>query len=302
MTQDKINPRLSAHSWILLILLSLLWGGSFLFIKIAVAEIPPATVAALRVSLAALGLLIVMRATGIPLPRGRVVWLGLLLLGLVNNTLPFFLINWGQQHIDIGLGGILNGMTPLFTVLLVPLLGGDERLTPMRLGGVLCGLVGLAVLVGPEAFTGLGEHVWSELAVVGGALGYAFGAIIARRFTDLPPVSLAVGQLAGAALFSVPLALVLDAPWTLRPGPAALASVVTLALACSALAYMLFFRVLKDAGTTNASLVTLLVPVSATALGVLFLGERPGLEMLAGFALIAFGVLLVDGRLGFGRR
>lgn len=298
MTQTPANPRLSAHSWILLILLSLLWGASFLFIKVAVAEIPPATVAALRVSLAALALFAVMRASGIALPHGRAVWLGLLLLGGVNNSLPFFLINWGQHRIDIGLAAVLNGTTPLFTVLLVPLLGGDERLTFARLGGVLCGLAGVAVLVGPGAFAGLGDNVWGELAVVGGALGYAFGAIIARRFTDLPPVSLAMGQLTGAAIFSVPLALALDAPWVLRPGPASVGSVVTLALACSAVAYLLFFRVLKDAGTTNASLVTLLVPVSATAFGVLFYGERPGLEMLAGFALIALGVLLVDGRLG----
>jgi drug/metabolite transporter (DMT)-like permease len=296
-----VNPRMSAQSWALLLLLSLLWGGSFLFIKIAVVEIPPATIAAARVAIAAAAIFVVLRVGGGSFPAGRRLWLGLVLLGGINNTIPFFLINWGQQHIDIGLAGILNGTTPLFTVLLVPLFSNEERITPARLGGVLLGLAGVAILVGPGALRGIGAGVWGALAVVLGSLGYAFGAIIARRFTALPPLTLAFGQLAGASLFSLPLALLLDAPWTLRPGMAAIGAVLMLALACSAFAYLIFFRVLKAAGATNASPVTLLIPITATGLGALVFGERLGIEALGGFALIALGIALVDGRIKLGR-
>jgi drug/metabolite transporter (DMT)-like permease len=294
-----VNPRMNARSWLMLLALSVLWGGSFLFIKVSVAEMPPATVAAGRVLLAALTLLALLPLTGAPLPRGARLWLWLVLLGGVNNTLPFFFINWGQQHIEIGLGGILNATTPFFSVLLAPLFAADERLTPARLAGVVIGMAGVAVLVGPGALGSLGADVWGELAVVLGSLGYAFGGIIARRLTGsgLPPVSLAFGQLVGASLFSVPLALALDAPWLLRPSGEALGALALLAVVCSAFAYLLYFRVLAVAGATNASLVTLMIPLSATALGALVFGERLGVEALAGFALIALGFAVLDGRL-----
>lgn len=294
-----VNPRMDARSWGLLTLLSLLWGGSFLLIKVAVAEIPPATLAGGRVLLAALALLLLMPLLRLKLPRGAKLWAWLLLLGAVNNTLPFFFINWGQQHIDVGLGAILNGTTPFFSVLLAPLFVRDERLTPSRLLGVVIGMSGVAVLVGPGALSHLGTSVWGELSVVLGSLCYAFGGIIARRVSaaGLPPVALAFGQLFSASLFSLPLALAVDAPWTLRPSATALVALLVLAVVCSALAYLLYFRVLTAAGATNASLVTLLVPVSAAAFGAIVFGERLGLGALGGFALIALGFAVLDGRL-----
>lgn len=292
-----INHRMGLLSWSQLVLMSLIWGGSFLLIKITVQEIPPATMTAGRLMVAATAVALVAVLSGTVWPRDRRLWLGLVLLGALNSTIPLCLASWGQQYIEVGLAGILNAATPLFAVILTPLLIGEERFTVMRLTGILSGIAGVAILFGPSALSGAGTEVLGSLAVLGASLCYALAAIAGRRFSGQSLLVLTTGQLAGAALWSVPLALWLDRPWTLSPGVASIASILAQGLVCSAFAYLLYFMLLKSAGATNTTLVTLLAPVSATLLGMVVLGERPGPEMAISFGLVAIGLVLVDGRM-----
>lgn len=293
-------PRMAAQDWAALGFLSMLWGGSFFFIENAVAEIPPLTLVFLRVALAAACLQIVCRLAGLARPEGRR-WVGFfLLLGLVNNVLPFALLFWAQTRINASLASILNASTPIFAALLTPWLIGDERLTAARLGGVLVGVTGVTVMLGgglgPAMADGTGL---AELAVIGASLCYALGTILGRRFLGpVAPLTSAAWQLTAAAILVLPAALLVQAgQGPLRPSAAALGAVAGLALASTALAYLIFYRLLARAGATNLTLVTMLVPVSAIFLGVLFLGERLEPRHGAGLAMIAGGLALIDGRL-----
>jgi len=298
MTLSKPRP-MTAREWSLLLALSLVWGGSFFFAKIAVAEIPPLTLVLARVGLAAAALHLALRASGVRFPVEARTLRALLVMGALNNAVPFTLIFWGQQEIASGLASILNATTPLWIVLLAHLLVPGERLTPARIGGVAAGLAGVVVLIGPEALAGLGSALAAQLAVLGAALSYAFAGLWGRRFRALPPLATAAGQLTASTLIMAPLALLLDRPWTLAaPQLGTVAAVLALALVSTAFAYLLFFRLLSSAGATSASLVTLLIPVSAVLLGALLLGERLGPEAALGMALIALGLALIDGRLG----
>jgi drug/metabolite transporter (DMT)-like permease len=284
--------------------LSVLWGGSFFFVALAVRELPPLTVVLGRTGIAAVALLAFARASGESLPRQPGVWGSFLVMGALNGLIPYTLIVWGQTQIDSGVAAILNGTTPLFSVLLVPALTGEERLTSARLAGVLLGVAGLAVMIGVEALRGLGLGVLGQYAVIGAALSYACAAIYGRRFRFLPPRVAATGQVTATALLVLPLALVVDQPWLLSPGAVTWAALLGLALLSTALAYVLYFRILAAAGATNLLLVTLLIPVSALLLGVLVLGERPPWSAFAGMALIFTGIAAVDGRVpaALGRR
>jgi drug/metabolite transporter (DMT)-like permease len=290
---------MSASEWTLLIALSALWGGSFFFAKIAVAELPPLTLVFLRVGLAALALYAVMAASGRSLPRGGRVWLALLAMGAINNVLPFSLIFWGQVHIASGLAAILNATTPLFTVALAHFLTRDEPLTAARVTGVVLGLCGVAVIVGPGALAGLDAHVLAALACLGGALAYAGAGIFGRRLArlGLSPMAAAAGQLGASTLIMLPIVAVHDRPWTLpAPDAAVIGAVVALALASTAFAYVIYFRLLASAGAVNLLLVTLLIPVSALLLGAAFLDESLTQTAAAGMALIALGLAAIDGR------
>lgn len=294
------SPRMDGREWALLLLLSLLWGSSFLFAKIAVAEVPPLTLVLLRVGLAAAALWLVLLATGQRIPADARVWLALLAMGALNNLIPFSLIFWGQTHIASGLASILNATTPLWTVLLAHKLTRDEQLTPGRLLGVLIGLLGVAVMIGPAALAGLGLDVQAQLAVLAAAVSYALASIFGRRFRALgvPPLATAAGQVTATTLLILPLVLLVDHPWQLAPpSHGAWAAILSLALLCTALAYVLYFRILAAAGATNLMLVTFLIPVSAVLLGAVVLGERLDPRQLAGMTLIATGLAAIDGRL-----
>jgi drug/metabolite transporter (DMT)-like permease len=223
------------------------------------------------------------------------------LLGLLNNFIPFSLIAWGQVHITSGLASILNATTPLFTAV-VAHAAGQERLDARRVTGVLLGLAGVAVLIGPGALGDLGVHTVSELATVGAAVSYAFAGTYGRRFRAMPAVVPVAGMLTTSAAMALPIALWVDRPWRLAPpGAAVWGAVLGLALLSTALGFLLYFRLLSSAGATNVMLVTLLIPVTALLLGSLVLGEAVTPGALLGMALIAAGLLAIDGRL-VGRR
>jgi drug/metabolite transporter (DMT)-like permease len=292
---------MNATEWALLLFLSILWGGSFFFGKVALAVIPALTLVALRTGFGALALLIFLALRGIALPLSAKAWGRYLVMGLLNNALPFALINFGQTQIDSGLAAILNATTPLFTVLLAHLVTEDERLTRNRIIGVALGFAGVIVLIGPSALRGLGLAGLGKLAVVGAACSYACAGLYGRRLKGLPPVANACGMLVASALVMLPVALLVDGPAGFAVGLTAglpiWAAVAGLALLSTALAYIVYFRILATAGATNLLLVTFLIPVSALLLGGLVLGERPEGTAFAGMALIFLGLAAVDGRL-----
>ncbi len=282
-------------------MLAILWGISFFFSKVALAELPPFTLVLGRFGIAALALLLAARASGHRMPRSPRVWAGFFVLGALNSFIPFGLIAWGQVQLTSGLASILNATTPLFTAL-VAHAWGDERLTANRIAGVLVGLGGVCVLIGPGALGHLGAHTLAELAILGAAVSYAFAGTYGRRFRALPPVVPVAGMMTTAALMALPIALVVDRPWTLHVGARTWGALLGLALLSTALGFVLYFRLLATAGATNVMLVTLLMPIVALLLGALLLGEGVTATALAGMALIFAGLLAIDGRLLRGRR
>jgi drug/metabolite transporter (DMT)-like permease len=293
-------PRMSGLEWTFLIVLSVIWGGSFLFVGIAVAELPTFTIVLLRVAIAALALHLALRIWRIPLPGDATAWAAFFGMGVLNNVIPFSLIAWGMTHIASGLASILNATTPLFTVLLAHALTRDERLTRARLAGVIIGFAGVVVLIGPEALQGLGDDVLAQVAVLGAACSYGFAGIFGRRFNrmGIPPLATATGQVTASSILLLPIALFIDRPWTLAmPGVTVWAAIIGLALLSTALAYALFFRILAGAGAVNLSLATFLIPISAILMGVVVLNETLHATDLLGMALIGCGLVAIDGRL-----
>ena len=291
---------MSLTDWGLLTALSLLWGGSFFFGKVAVATLPPLAVVLVRVLLASLTLLVVLRFRGTRVPRGAGPWRQFLLMGLLNNVIPFSLIFWAETVLSSGLAAILIATTPVFSLVVARLLTADTRLSGGKLLGVTLGLAGVTVLVGTQALSGMSDAVVPTAACLGAALSYGFANVYGRRFRGggVEPVVVAFGQVTASVATMLPLALVVDTPWRLPvPGPAVWAALVSLALLSTALAYSVFFRLLATAGAINSSLVTLLVPVSAVLLGSLFLEESLSLHQAAGMALIGLSLLAIDGRL-----
>lgn len=292
--------RMTPVEWALLLGLSVIWGGSFFFVEIALRDVPPFTIVLSRVGLGAVALYGVLRATGRRLPGGWAVWKVFFFLGLVNNAMPFSFLVWGQSQISGGLASILNATTPLFTILVAHFLTTDERLTRARAAGAVIGFSGVAFMIGPEALlAGLGANLWAQLSCLAAPLCYAVGTVQARRLSrlGLNPVQSATGQFVAACVFLAPAALVVDRPWTLAvPGAATWAALAALALASTALAYLIYFRILATAGATNILLVTFLVPATAITLGILFLNEILEPQHVAGMALIGLGLAVIDGR------
>lgn len=288
---------MSTLAWALLLLLAFIWGGSFVFAKVAVAEIPPFTLVLLRVGLAAATLWLICLATGVPLPRTLAAWGAYMVMGLLNNVIAFSLIFTGQQEIGASLASILNGSMPFFTVLIAGILLADEKFSTRKIIGIAIGFAGVVLIIGPRHLLGLGDHLLSELMLVGAAVSYAFASVWGRRFAGENPMATATGQLTMSTLMMIPIASLVDQPWTLpMPSLATLGSVIALAVVCTAFAYVLFFRILDMAGATNVSLVTMLVPVSATLLAVPLLDERLELLTILGFAIITLGLMVLDGR------
>jgi drug/metabolite transporter (DMT)-like permease len=302
MTQAStpINRTMSASDWAMLLALSVLWGGSFFFTSVALRQLPPFTLVALRVGVAALILNVVVLAAGQRMPRELSLWRAFFGMGLLNNALPFCLIVWGQTHIASGLAAILNASTPLAGVVVANFLTSDEKMTGNRLAGVLIGLLGVVLMVGPEALAGLGANGLAQLAVLAAAVSYAFAGVYGRRFKQMGVASIvtATGQVTASTILLAPIALVVDRPWTLDvPSLAVWGAVLGIAALSTALAYVLYFRILANAGATNLLLVTFLIPVSAIVLGSLVLGERLDTKHYFGMAFIGAGLAAIDGRL-----
>ncbi|MEM7404901.1 MAG: DMT family transporter [Pseudomonadota bacterium] len=294
------NTRMTAFEWLLVVTLSILWGGSYFFNGIAVRELPTFSVVVGRVVVAAVILWMIMRATGTPMPRERPVLLAFIGMGLLNNVIPFSLIVWGQGQIASGLASILNAATPIFTVLVAHALTADEKLSLRSACGVAMGFAGVAVLVGGDALLAAANSVYGQLACLGAALSYAFASVFGRRFArmSVPSLATATGQVTASSVMLVPLMLWVDRPWELpMPGGATWAALLGVAALSTALAYVLYFRILATAGATNLMLVTLLIPVSAVALGILVLGEVLAPRHVAGLAVIGCALLILDGRL-----
>ncbi len=291
-------PRMGVTEWSMLILLSVLWGGAFLFSKVAVTELAPFTVVLGRVGLGALALLLVVHAMGQRMPTAGRAWGPFFVMGALNNVIPFSLIFWGQTHIASGLAAIINATTPLFAVILAHFLTGDERMTGNRLTGVLFGFAGVAAMIGPAALIdGFGLNILAQAAILGAALCYASAGIFGRRFRGMPPLVIAAGQVTASALMILPIALLVDHPWNnALPSPTIWMAVAGLALLSTTAAYILYFRILATAGATNVALVTFLIPISALLFGATLLHERIEPRQIAGMALIGLGLMVLDGR------
>jgi drug/metabolite transporter (DMT)-like permease len=296
---SAINTSMGAREWTMLIVLSVLWGGSFFFVGVAVADLPPLTIVSLRVGLAAIALWSIAFAMGLSPPKSTKVWAAFLGMGLLNNAIPFVLIVWGQTQIASGLASILNAATPIFTVVVAGVLLTDERTTPLKLMGVAIGFIGVVVMIGLPAISG-GGNLLAQVAIIAATLSYAFAGVYGRRFKAMAinPIITAAGQVTASALVLTPIALTIDGPLDITgPSLGTWAAIVGLAVLSTAIAYVLYFKILESAGATNLLLVTLLVPISAILLGSLFLGESLEVAHFVGMALIALGLSAIDGRL-----
>ena len=295
-----INNEMTGREWGILLFLAVIWGGAFMFIGVAVRHVEPLTYVWLRLTIAAGAMWLFLRVTGGRLGLPREVWGTILLLAMLNNALPFTLFGWGQTHIASGLASILNATTPIWGVLVAHLFTQDERMIPRKVAGVALGFAGVATMIGPSLLSQVGTDALAQLACIAASLSYALAAVWARRFKrmGLSPMSVTTGQLTAGALMMLPMALLVDQPWT-QPLPplAAWAAIAALAVLCTAIGYVLYFRLIDSAGATNALLVTLLVPPFAILFGGLFLGEVLAPEDFAGLGLIALGLAAIDGRL-----
>jgi drug/metabolite transporter (DMT)-like permease len=295
------DDRIDARDWSLLGILSVLWGGSFFFNGVVLREVPPLTLVLLRVALASLFLLPLLRVYGIRFPTGFSAWKPFIAIGLFNNVLPFSLIVAGQTYIPSGLASILNATTPLFTVVVMAA-AGEEKLHARRIAGVIVGLIGVIILHG-DGFDGKGLGFESGqgigiLLCLAGAFSYGLSALLARRLlSNSPPLGTATFQMLASTAMMVVVAGVIDRPWQLpMPGATTWLGVIGLAALSTALAYIVFFQILRRSGATNVMLVTLLIPVTAILLGYLVLGEQISPHEILGALVIGSALLLIDGR------
>lgn len=289
--------RMGAPEWMMLILLSVVWGGSFFFAEIALLAFGPLTIVAIRVLIGAVGLVVLARALGHRLPVGAGAWRDLFVMGALNNVIPFSLIVWGQIHIDGGTASILNGTTPFFTILLAHFFLSGEHLTTAKVAGIGLGILGVAVLAGPSAMRGLTHTIEGQAAVLCAAISYAFAGVWGRKhLSGLASTPAAAGMLLASSVIMVPLALFWEGVPDMPEGLAMWSSLVGIGLLSTSLAYLLYFKILAAAGASNLLLVTMLIPVSAMLLGVSILGEEIQPGALAGLALIVAGLSVIDGR------
>ena len=306
MTQAAIAPApqrsMSTADWAKLLLLGAIWGGSFFFARIAVAEMHPLALVLFRVLIAAAALHVYLLARGPSFRLALPLAGSFFVLALVNNVLPFSLIFAGQTAMGAGLAAVLNSTTPFWTILIANAVTSDEKLSWNKVAGVMLGIAGVAVMVGPGIVASLGGPVWAKFAMVGASVSYAVALVFSRRFKAVPPVIVATGQLTASTIIMIPVVLLWSGPSGLFAASMPIwAAVFALALVSTAFAYILYFGIIGSAGATNASLVTLIVPVSAILLGFVFLGERLELFEIGGMLLIGLGLVTIDGRV-FRRR
>lgn len=279
----------------MLIALALVWAGTFFFAAIAVVEIPPLTIAFLRVSGAALVLLLALYLMGILMPREGSVWAAFFGMGLFNNAIPFSLIFWAQTELTSGVASILNATMPVFTVIAAHLLTKDEKMTKMRFLGVVLGFLGIIVMIGSP----ISGSIWAHLAILAAGISYALASIFGKRFAQMgvKPMATATGQVICSAIILLPFALILERPWTnASPSFHVIQAMIAMISLSTAFAYFLYFRILSTAGATNVALVTLLIPPFAVLLGILFLNETLTLQQITGMFIITAGLVSIDGR------
>ncbi len=294
---ESVNPVMGFKEWGLIIILSIIWGGSFFFIGVAVKEIPPLTIVLCRVAIASIILFTLVHLKGKKMPSSPRVWGAFFIMGSLNNLIPFCLIVWSQTHIESSLAGIINATTPIFSVILAHFITREERLTRNRIFGIFFGWTGVSVLIGIESLQGSCIEVMGQIAVLGAAFSYACAAIYGSRFKDMNPLIVATGMLCASTIMMIPLALFIDQPWNLAPGNMSLMAVFALAAISTSLAYIIYFQVLAASGPTNLLLVTFLIPINAILLGVMGLGEQLGWEIFVGMGMIFIGLVAIDGRL-----
>ena len=284
----------------------MVWGGSFFFAEIALREVPPLTVALHRIFWAVPALLLVVMWKGLSIPRSAKVWLCYLVMGALNNAIPFSLIFWGQVTIDSGLASILNGTTAVFGAVVAGIFLVDEPLIPRKIIGALFGVFGVAAIMGLDALADFSLRNLAQIAILGAALSYAFAGVWGKKFlSGYPPMMNAFGMLVGSTILMVPVAVYSEGLPSFSLSIEVWASLLAVSLLSTAIAYLLYFEILVRAGSANLMLVTLLIPPIAVGLSYTFLGERLGSEALWGFGLIAIGLIITDGRvLGmlFGKR
>ncbi len=294
-----VHATMTPFEWLLLLLLSLLWGGSYFFVGVAVEELPTMTIVFARVSIGAAVLLLCLKSLGIQMPWTRKAWQLFFIMGFLNNAVPFSLIVWGQSHLASGVAAIINSSTPLFTILVAHYLTQDERITKAKFFSVLVGFFGVMVLIGVDSLVMLDGGFWASMACIGAAVSYAFAGVFGRRFAreGIAPMATATGQVCASSCMLFVIMMLLDAPWTLAlPSLPVFAALVGIGVLSTALAYTVFFRILATAGATNLLLVTFLLPVNAIILGVAFLSEALLLRHIMGMLLIGVSLLIIDGR------
>lgn len=301
MSAPAINTRMTSRHWLMLLVLSMLWGGGFMFIKIALrGGIAPFSIVACRVGVGALALGAILYVTRTRLPRSLAVWRAFFIMGALNNLVPWMMVAWAQTQIPSALAAILNAPTPLITAVLAHFLTADEKLTRQKFTGVVAGILGVALVVGPGVLGGMDKTAMAQLICASATLSYAASGIYGRVFgsMNVAPIAAAFGQQLMVACVIIPVALVVDEPWSLpMPQLSAFGAVLALGVIGTALPYILFYRLLAEAGATNLMLVNLLIPGWAVALGAIVLGERLPPTAFAGMALVAFGLAIIDGRL-----
>ncbi len=294
------SRHMSAAEWAMLLLLSILWGGSFFFTGVAVRELAPFTVVLLRVGFAAIVLQAIAMGSGVRTPKDARTLGEFAIMGLLNIVIPFSLIVWGQTQIPSGLASILNATTPLFAVVAAHWFTANEKLTPLRAAGVAAGLAGVIALVGPAALGHADAGVLAHLAGVAAAFSYALAGVYGRRFARAghKPLAASTATTTMSTLLLLPIAFAFERPLdVLHASGAVWAAIAGLALLSTAAGYLLYYRILATAGSTNLMLVTFLMPATAILLGWLFLGETLRGSHFIGMALIACGLALIDGRM-----
>lgn len=289
---------ISTQAWFELIILSLIWGGSFLSVRVALDEIGPLTAVAHRTGWAMVILWAYIVLRRFPLPRDARVWIAFLIMGFLNNVIPFSLMAWGQLHIETGLTSILNAATAVFGVVAAAIFFADEKLSPRKIIGVTLGFFGVATAIGLSSFANFDLRSLGQLAVIGGTISYALAGVWARKtLGHLPPQIAAAGMVTGASIVMIPLAWLVEGPISLSLQTDTWVAIGYYAVIATALAYLLYYRVLGMAGSGNLMLCTLMVAPVAIILGALVLQEALPLRAYAGFALLALGLIILDGRL-----
>ena len=289
---------ISSRAWAELLILALLWGGSFLSIRIALDEVGFITVVAHRVVWATLLLWIYIWWRKFPIPRDLRIWAAFLIMGLLNNVIPFSLMSWGQLHIESGLTSILNAATAIFGILVAAMVFRDERLTARRVIGVLLGFFGVAIAIGLENLLFLDLRSLAQLAILAGTVSYALASSWARvTLSDMPPQVAAAGMLTGSSLIILPAAILIEGVPRFDLQADTILSIAYFSLAATALAYLIYYRVLAMAGSGNLMLTTLIIPPIAILLGAWVLDETLNPRAYLGFALLAIGLIVLDGRL-----